>query len=192
MVSILVVDVNGNEFSKQQTFIVEPPKPVIDLVDVSGNDIKITVVSEIELSEITYRWNSENPKKENMITYKDRTKFEKKLEIPIGQNTLTITATDINGTMVEKTQEIRGITKAKTTTKVEGEYWHFTVTGKENIEIVQFEFNGQRYLMNKETFGETKIVHYKVKLEDGINYLTVASKTESGGINTESWEHEYK
>ena len=31
-----------------------------------------------------------------MLTYQDKTKFEKQLEIPIGQNTLKITAVDIN------------------------------------------------------------------------------------------------
>ena len=95
------------------------------------------------------------------------------------------------GGQTEKTQEIKGVTKATTTTKVEGEYLHFTVTGKENIEKVEFEFNGQKYLMNTETFGKTKIVHYKVKLVEGKNYLTVISTTQSGGIDTTSFEQEY-
>ena len=45
--------------------------------------------------------------------------------------------------------------------------------GKENIEKVEFEFNGKKYLMTTNTFGETKTVHYKLKLVEGTNYLTI-------------------
>jgi len=190
-ISISVLDVEGKETTKQQVFVVEPPKPVIEL-SVVGNDIKITVTSEIELEEITYNWNLDNVKKENMATYENRLSFEKQLEIPIGHNTLTIVATDINGGITEKVQEIKGVTKATTTTEVVGEYLHFTVKGKENIEKVEFEFNGQRFLMNTETFGQTKKVHYKVKLVEGKNYLTITSTTQSGGVDVTSWEEEYK
>lgn len=175
---------------KPDDFVEEVPKPEISL-SVVGNDIKITVTSEVELEEITYKWNTDNEKRENMETYENRLSFEKQLEIPIGQNTLTIVATDINGGTIEKVQEIKGVTKATTTTKVDGEYLHFTVQAKENIEKVEFEFNGQRFLMNTETFGETKKVHYKVKLVEGKNYLTITSTTQSGGIDVTSWEEKY-
>ena len=46
--------------------------------------------------------------------------------------------------------------------------------------------------MNTETFGETKTVHYKVKLIKGTNHLTVTSTTESGGIDTKTVEPKYK
>ena len=187
---ISIIDVNGKETKKEQKLTVELPKPVIEL-SVIGNDIKITVTSETELSEVTYKWNSEQEKKENMFTYENRTNFEKKLDIPIGQNTLTIVAIDINGRITEKIQEIKGVTKATTTTRVQGEYLHFTVTAKENIEKVEFEFNGQKYLMNTDTFGGTKTVHYKVKLTEGTNYLTITSTTKSGGTDTTSWEQKY-
>lgn len=190
VVYVSIVDINGEETAKEETFTVEAPKPVIDL-SVVGNDIKITVTSEVELAEIRYKWNEEGEKKENMTTYEERMSFEKQLEIPIGQNTLTIVATDIDGAITEKTQAIKGVTKATTTTSVEGEYLHFTVVGKENIEKVEFEFNGQKYLMNTNTFGETKIVHYRVKLVEGMNYLTVTSETQSGGVDTTSYEKEY-
>lgn len=189
-INISVTDINGEETIKQENFVVEAPKPVIDL-SVVGNDIKITVTSEVDIEEITYKWNSDDEKKENMKTYEDKKSFEKKLNIPIGQNTLTIVAIDIDGSKTEKVQEIKGVTRATTTVKVLGEYWHFTVKAKENISAVEFEFNGQKYLMNTNTFGETKIVHYKVKLIEGINYLTVRSVTQSGGAATESFEQKY-
>lgn len=189
-VHVLAIDSKGRETEKQENITIDAPKPEIEL-SVVGNDIKITITSETELSEIKYKWNEENEKKENMATYENKNSFEKKLEIPIGKNTLTIIATDINGETTEKTQTIKGVTKATTTTNVEGEYLHFTVIGKENIEKVEFVFNGKKYLMNTSTFGETKKVHYKVKLIDGKNTLTITSTTQSGGTDTITCEQEY-
>ena len=187
---VSVIDVNEKEIKRKEKIVIEGPKPEIEL-SVIGNNIKITVISEVELSEVKYNWNSDKEKVENMKTYENRELFEKQIEIPIGQNILTIVATDINGSKTEKTQEIKGVTKATTTTKVEGQYLHFTIKGKENIQKVEFTFNGQKFLMNTDTFGETNTVHYKVKLVEGKNYLTVTSTTQSGGMNTTSYEQEY-
>lgn len=190
VIYVSIIDSNGEETTKETTITVEAPKPEIEL-SVIGNYIKIIVNSEVELSEIKYRWNEENEKKENMLTYEERNIFEKQIEIPIGSNTLTIIAKDINGSTTEKNQPIKGVTKATATTNVQGEYLHFTVVGKENIEKVEFIFNGKKYIMNKETFGNTKTVHYKVKLVDGTNTLQITSTTESGGIDTATFEQEY-
>lgn len=191
VLNVSVIDSNGQETKKSETYVVEAKKPVIEL-SVVGNDIKITVTSEVELSYVTYKWNSEEEKKQDMLTFEDRTKFEKQLEIPKGQNTLKIIAVDINNNQSEKSQEIKGVTKAKTTTKARGEYLHFTVTGEENIKTVEFEFNGKKYLMNTDTFGETKVVNYKMKMVSGWNYLKVISTTQSGVQDTSVWKYEYK
>lgn len=190
IIYISVIDINGKETTKQGSYIVEEPKPQIEL-SVVGNYIKITVTSEVELREIRYRWNLENEKREDMLTYENRKNFEKQIEIPIGQNTLKIVAIGANGKQAEKSQEIKGITKAVTTTKIEGEYIHFTVTGKENIKTVEFEYNGKKYIMNTDTYGQTKTVHYKLKLIQGKNYLKITSTTESGGVDTTEWERQY-
>lgn len=190
ILSISVTDINGKETQKQERIILEQPKPLIEL-SVVGNDIKIIVTSEIELSTVTYQWNEADVKKEDILTYENRNEFEKKLEIPLGQNTLKITAEDINGSKAELTQEIKGVTRPTTAINQKDGYLHFTVTGNENIVTVEFEFNGQKYLMNTDTFGETKRVHYKVKLERGMNYLTVKGTTQSGGVNISSWQGEY-
>lgn len=191
VLNISVIDSNGKETKKSETYIVEASKPIIEL-SVVGNDIKIVVTSEVELSYVTYKWNSEEEKKQDMLTFEDRTKFEKQLEIPKGQNTLKIVAVDINNNSSEKSQEIKGITKAKTTTIARNEYLHFTVTGEENIKTVEFEFNGKKFLMNTDTFGETKVVNYKVQMVSGWNYLKVISTTQSGAVDTTVWKYEYK
>lgn len=190
--NVSVIDSNGSETNKQETYIVEQSKPVIDL-SVVGNDIKITVTSEEELSYITYKWNSEEEKKEDMKTYEDRTKFEKSIEIPRGENTLKIVAVDKNENKTEKTQEIKGVTKPKEPkVVVKGRYIDFTVEAEENIASVEYTINGKKYLMNQDTFGETKTVHYKVPMIEGMNYFKIVAKTVSGGEVSSVWKYEYK
>lgn len=188
--NISVIDSNGTETKKQEQFIVETSKPIIEL-SVVGNDIKISVTSKVELSYVTYKWNSETDKKEDMVTYEDKTKFEKLVEIPKGQNTLRIVAVDVNGNETEKSQDIKGVTKAKTKVVAKGKYLDFTVTGDENIKKVEFEFNGKKYIMNTDTFGETKTVHYMIEMIEGMNYLKIVSTTQSDAVDTSVWKYEY-
>lgn len=190
VLNISIINSNGKEFKRQETFVVETTKPEISLF-VIGNDIKISVTSKEELSYVTYKWNTDAENKEDMITYEDRTKFEKLIEIPKGHNTLKIVAVDKNNNSTEKSQEIKGVTKAKTSVLVSEGYLNFTVTGEENINKVEFEFNGDKFLMNKDTFKETTTVHYKVKMVQGWNYLKVISTTDSGAVDTTVWKYEY-
>ena len=192
--NITVIDSNGKETKKTETFIVEAGKPDIKLSAI-GTNLKITVTSEYDLSYITYKWNSETEQKFDMHTYEDKTKFEKTIEIPKGQNTLKIIAVDENEVKAEHTMQIEGIPPAKTRTIVKGEYIYFTVTSEiYNIETVEFELNGKQYKMDTNTFGITKEVKYKVKMAEGWNYLKVESKLQKINEdirNTTLWKFEY-
>lgn len=188
---IVVIDQNGKETKQSETYNIDVTKPVIEL-SVVGNNIKVTVTSETDLAYVTYKWNSEEEKREEMTTYENKTTFEKSLEIPKGQNTLKITAVDSNGNNTEKSQEIRGVTKAKTTTLAKGEYLTFTIVGEDNIEKVEYEWNGKRYNMDKNTFGETNRVYYRIKMVEGWNYLKITSTTINGAQDTSFWKYEYK
>ena len=190
IIKLTVIDSNGKETKQEGNFIIEQSKPIIDL-SVVGNNIKITVTSEVELSYITYKWNSQEEQKNDMITFENRKKFEKEIEIPKGQNTLKITAVDTNGNTVEKSQEIKGVAKLKDPKVViSGEYMYFTFEAEENMKTVEFIFNGQTFLMDTNTFGTTKIVNYKVKLINGWNYLKLIGTTVSEAQNTTVWKYE--
>lgn len=195
IINISVIDSNGKETKKQETYVIEQSKPIIEL-SVVGSNIKIKVTSKVELSYITYKWNSETENKDDMKTYEDKTKFETQLKIPIGQNTLKIVAVDKNNIISEKTQEVKGIKEVPKlkdpTLKRIGEYIYFTFEAEENMKSVEFIFNGQSYLMNQETFGITKTVKYRVKMIPGWNYLKLIGTTENGAQNTSIWKYEYK
>ena len=94
------IDLTGKQVTKQETFTLIMDKPEIALTLV-GNNIKITVTSKTNLSYVSYKWNTETEEKIDMVTYEDKTKLEKEVEIPIGTNTLLITAVDINSNKAE-------------------------------------------------------------------------------------------
>lgn len=195
VLNISVIDSNGKETKKTtEPYIIEVVKPEIKTPSVIGNDIKIVVTSEVELAYVTYKWNSEEEKKYDMITFEDRTKFETTVRIPTGQNTLKIVAVDINGNQAEKSQEIKGVSKAKIHTPViRGDRIYFTITAEEDIKTVEFTFNGKKYLMDESTFGQTKEVNYNVQMITGMNYLEITSTTQSDGITTSGpWKREYR
>lgn len=195
IIKLSVIDLNGKETKQEGNFVIDQTKPVIEIFK-SGNDIRIKVTSKVELSYITYKWNNEAEKREQMLTYEDKKNFEKKIEIPKGQNTLKVVAVDINNNTSENSKVLEGVPQAITKAKVKGEYLHFSVTSEVyNVESVEFEFNGKKYLMNATTFGKTKEVNYKLKLINGWNYLKITTKLEKDNFDstkTTYWKYEFK
>ena len=192
--TVKTIDLNGRQITKQETFTLIMEKPDISLTLV-GNNIKIIVTSKTNLSYVTYKWNSDVEQRIDMVTYEDKTKLEKEIEIPIGSNTLLVTAVDVNSNKSEKSQEIKGVTKPKSSPLIQGEYIYFEVTADEDIKQVDFTFNGEAYVIKKEIIQEsnqTRKVTYRLKLKEGMNYLKIKTTTESGVTGEDIWKYEYK
>lgn len=190
-----VIDANGKETKKQETYTVEQSKPVIER-SLIGNSIKITVTSKVELSYVTCKWNSEEEQKYDMITFEDRKKFEKTLEIPKGQNTLKIVAVDINNNQTESSMQMEGVPPANVPVPIARDgYIFFTIISETyNMEMVEFELNGEKQVMNTSTFGTTKEVNWRVKMVEGWNYLKITSKLSYDKVDTTNstyWKFEY-
>ena len=191
--TVKTIDINGKQTVKQETFTLNVDKPKINL-SLVGSNIKISVNSNVDLSYITYRWNSDEEQRMDMTTYEDKTTFERELEIPIGTNTLHVTAVDIYNNTSEKSQEIKGVTKPQSKPVIQGEHIYFEVIADENITQVDFTFNGKNYTIKKEIIdksGNSKKVVYRVKLEEGMNYLKIKTTTESGITSEDLWKYEY-
>ncbi len=189
--TVKTIDMNGNQTTKQETFTLNVDKPIINL-SLLGDKIKITVNSKVDLSYITYKWNSENEEKIDMLTYEDKTNIEKEVDIPIGQNTLLVTAVDIYENKAEKSQEIKGVTKPKSKPIIQGNYIFFEVTADENIEKVEFWLNDKPYIINSDVIGESNKAKYRLELNKGMNYLKIKTTTVSGIIGEDLWTYNYQ
>lgn len=190
---VSVIDSNGTETKQQKTYVLDSSKPVIEIESVVGEQyVKIKVTSKTELEYVSYKWNSDSETKEDMYTYENKLSYEKLVEIPIGQNTLKIEAQDINGNKTEKSKVIKGFPKAETTVTQKGGFLEFTVTGIDEIQKVMFKLNnGNEYTLNKETFGQTKTVKYRVQMVEGWNYLEITSLTVNNAEKKTYWKYEY-
>lgn len=194
ILTVKTIDVNGKEVTKRETFIstADGPKIALSLV---GDSIKISITSRANLSYITYHWNNDNEERIDMLTYEDKTKLDKELTIPKGTNTLYVKAVDVNNNNSEKSQEIKGITKPKSSPVIQGEYIYFEVTSDEKIKQIDFIFNNNYYIIKKDVIdatGDGKKISYRLKLEEGMNYLKIKTTTESGLSGEDMWKYEYK
>lgn len=189
--TVKTIDINGKQTVKQETFTLNVDKPVINL-SLIGDKIKVTVTSKVDLSYITYKWNSDNEEKIDMLTYEDKTTIEKEIDIPIGQNTLLVTAVDIYENKTEKSQAIKGVTKPKSKPVIQGDYIFFEVTADENIEKVEFSLNDKPYVINSDVIGESNTVKYRLKLNPGMNYLKITTTTVSGIVGEDLWTYNYE
>ena len=68
-------------------------KPTIHVNETSATEITLEITSETNLSKVTYNWNRGE---ETEIQCNGQKKVEQKIEIPTGDNTLYVYATDVN------------------------------------------------------------------------------------------------
>ena len=192
--TVKTIDINGKQTTESQTFKLDVEKPEISL-SVLGNNIKIVVNSNVDLSYVTYKWNSDPEEKMDMLTYEDKTKFEKEIEIPKGQNTLVITAVDIYENKSEKSQEIKGVAKPVfDKPKIDNNKITFTVTADEDIKEILILFNNKNYKISEEIIKNSqnpKKVSYTFEMIEGVNFLKVKAITQNNATEEKAWKYEY-
>ena len=191
---VKTIDMDGKQITKQEKFTSNASGPIIELA-VVGDNIKIIVNSEQNISHVTYKWNSEEEQRIDMVTYEDKTKLEKEIQIPKGSNTLKVTAVDVNNNTSEKSQDIKGVTKPKSSPVIRGKYIYFEVTADEDIKQVDIMYNNEAYIIKENTIKESnqsrKVTH-KFEMKKGMNYLVIKTTTVSGVTAEDVWKYNYK
>lgn len=179
--NLTVTDINGIETKFQKEYVVEGDgKPVIELKLTQDNKIKITTQDESNLSYIIYSWNDGEQTKIE-ATGEDLTLLEQEVEIPLGQNTLKVQATNINNVTTTKELEVKGIKKPVLSFKKEGDYLVIKAEDEVGMKVIDYTLNGQKYQIN---YGNKKVIEYKQLLEKGENNLEIKAENQDGGITT--------
>ncbi len=172
--NLKVTDINGNENTYTQEYIIEDELN-IDLA-VVGNSIKITAEDPDGMSYLTYKWN--NGEEIRVDAQESTLKIETEVEIPAGLNTLVINAVNINNIVKTKEQEIKGINPPKISAIRDGEFIIITVTDDEGLESIEHVVN-QGEKTDIPLDGQTSI-EYKQYVVEGDNYVTITAKSKSG------------
>ncbi len=106
--NVTAIDIQGktSTISQEVTYI----GTYMDLAVVANKSLKITVTDMEGLQSVTYKWNSG----EETTAYPDAvgdTVIEITTDIPIGYNTITVTAVNNNNEIETKEQPVQGITR---------------------------------------------------------------------------------
>ncbi len=174
-----VTDINGEFVEFEKEYVLEGNgKPVISLTVTGDNKIKIVAKDEQALKDMVFSWNNgdETRVEANMDNLQQ---IEREVEIPLGQNTLKVTATNVEDIQSTKELEVKGIKKPTVTVEREGDYLIITATDENAMKIVTYTLNGKTYQLN---FGEQKVIKYKQLLEEGENLLILTAENKDGGI----------
>lgn len=156
-------------------------KPEIILEDKNETQIILKVMHDQIIDKVVYYWNDEE---ENVINGNGSKYAEKTLDIPDGENTLHVVATDING----QSQEVNKIytldlanQKLNIEMTVSGNNISISLTSEEEIEYLTYKWDDE-----EETKIEVDDTQYKTEIEaiKGEHTLTVYA-IDVNGIETE-------
>lgn len=174
-----VVDINGKETVFQKEYVVDGDgRPVIELTLTKDYKIKITVQDTAGLKYINYTWNNgEKTKVEANI--ENLTLIEEIVEIPLGQNTLTVDAVNTSDVITTKELEVKGVKRPIVTFAKDGDFLIIRAEDEDAMKLVTYTLNGQKYQLN---FGEKKVIEYRQPIPKGESSLELKAENKDGGI----------
>lgn len=174
-----VVDINGKETVFQKEYVVDGDgKPVIELVLTKDYKIKITVQDSVGLKYINYTWNN-GEKTRVEANIENLTLIEETVEIPLGQNTLTVDAVNTSDVITTKELEVKGVKRPVVTFAKDGDYLIIRAEDEDAMKLVTYTLNGQKYQIN---FGEVKVIEYRQPIPKGESTLELTAENKDGGI----------
>ena len=175
--TVKAIDINGQEIVYPKEF----ETPDIIQLDLTGNKLKVTAESETVISYMTYRWNEDN---ETRIDINSNT-VDQEIDIPMGENTITIVLVDENNESIMKEQKIKGVLKPTITVAKDNATGEFIITGTDEIALDRIEFTitnssvqNKRYRLRAQN-GEKELT-YRFKLEPGENYIEATAYNADG------------
>lgn len=190
--NIAITDVNQKTLKYQKEYYVEGTgKPTIELSVTNKNQIKMTAKDTLGLQALVYSWNNGE---ETTIepSAEDNTKIETLVDIPIGQNTLKVTAVNNDNRDTIKTLDIKGVKKPVVTLLKQADGLYIKVEDEEGIKEINYTLNGRKYTINSSYFGtNNKVVEYTQPLAEGQNYIILEAYNESGIVTEYKGRCEY-
>jgi len=185
ILKIYAEDINEQTATNESSYVAQRK---IDIqLEANGTDLKVNIESETELAYMTYRWDDEEEKEEELDGYE----AEKTIEIPKGQHTLTLIVVDIDNNTETEEQEIKAVTKPKLDVTVDETGENFVIKASDEEAVKRIEFiinedseNAERNSLDLDKVfpskEERKEFEYKYPLREGENKLIIRAYNESG------------
>lgn len=193
--SVRIIDSKGHEVSYSKTYFaqaIDKTAPEIELL-VEDAKVKITVKDETALDYISYYWNDED---ETILEAREESpkQIEEKIAIQKGENKLTVVAVDKSGNETTKEQTYIGAKKPTITTFKENNYLVIKVNDEDNIQKIEYTFNGEEFTTDKENTGNPlnmKEAYCRQNLVSGKNTFNIRAYNVSGLVTQENVEIDF-
>lgn len=202
--NVVAIDEKGKFSKVEQKFSYDGT--YMDLSVLDNKKIKIAVTDVNGLQSVTYKWNSEEEVVKYPESFNSKT-LEITSDIPIGLNTILVTAINNKNEKQTKEMSVQGITKptAKVNYSEDRTFFVLRLTDAQGIESYSYTLyyapveevaKDNKLIENfKEKLtkdkseeikanGELEINNTDIKLKDGFNYLQITVKNVEGAEET--------
>lgn len=151
-------------------------KPTISIENKTDNTVLLKVVHQKVISTVEYWWNEQE---KTVINGNNGQYLEKEIEIPIGNNTLHIVVTDINGNQetYDKIYEI----ESNINIEVSGNKIKITYDGDKNISYMTYRWDEED---EKRVEINSTTIDYEIDAIKGLHTLTVIVVDEENNTDT--------
>ena len=154
-------------------------EPEIEL-STDGNQIKILAIDETEISYITYRWNDEAEVVVDVADEESKTLITISIDVPKGENELTVVAVDANNNTTTKTKKCETYTRPVIEMPIQyGDELTIKVTDEKGLDHVEFSVNGKKFKWESTT-DDRKEWSYVIKLEAGETDIIINATNKAG------------
>ena len=140
-----------------------------------NSKVKIVVKDNKILSSVSYHWNDED---ETVIDLNGQnlSRYEEKIDVKKGKNTLTVTAIDESGNKQTESQVYKGAKKPTISLVQNGNQVIITAADEENIRKIELTLNGEFFSTDSENTGaslDMQEAQITQNLVQGENNITI-------------------
>lgn len=171
--TITVVDIQGNSTVYEKDYTVDAEKPELSVGQENGK-VKIIAKDMVALSYITYRW--DDGEEQTIYAQEDsKAQIETSIDTPVGEHTLTVVAVNSNNITETKTLSVVGATKPSIEASIDPNQPNqiiFTVRDENNVNLIEFTFNGQTYQIDYRE-QPAPAIQWTMELQPGDNQVSI-------------------
>ena len=164
----------------------EETKPQVE-VSREDNQVNIIVTHDKVIDRIIYCWNDED---EEVIFGNNQTSITEIIELPIGNNKLTIRVIDINGkeTTYEKEYVVESDLKIDLSVVNNNNYLKITATDSSGLQFITYKWNNDEEVRVDVDPNNSTAIETEIEIPKGLNTITVNAVNVLNSVQTKTQE----
>ncbi|MFR2533784.1 MAG: hypothetical protein ACLS95_00865 [Clostridia bacterium] len=169
-------------FMPQENETTKTSVPIVTMTQ-QGNQILIKITHDKTIDKITYMWSQ---KQEVVLQGKGRNIIEESIQVPEGENTLTLKVVDILGKEVTYIQEYTSVStdtiKPEIELTIENSKVKITAKDETQLDYISYHWNDEDETILEAREESPKLVEEKIAILKGENTLKVTAVDKSGNV----------